>query len=113
MSRAQNIEKIGKACIAANPQLLEATRITDDAWGVKLLATKENPRAFRLADVLLAMEKHFQFDGGFAEMSAKCELTEKITHANGRVIHQPYWDFSKDDITEQSDECLEFIANRV
>jgi hypothetical protein len=93
--------------------LLEATAITDDAWGVKILATQENPRAFRLADVLLAMEKYFQFDGGFAELSAKYQLVEETTHPSGRVIHQPCWDFSKDDLTEQSDECLEFIANQV
>lgn len=81
-----NIETVRKVCVKANP--------TDDRWNV-VLADEEK---VRLADVLLAMGKKYEHSsaniGGFL-----------------RDLLNVGWNLSDDNLTKQSPETLEFLAN--
>lgn len=95
--REQNIEVIRKACIAANPEIMELK------FGefVTSLGSGEDTRPIRLADVLLVIEGRFSE----AEIITKDPYYETF----GDIISR--WNLRKDSLTDQSDECLAFLAN--
>ncbi len=62
MSREENIEKIRKACIEANPEI--ETRL--GSLDGKRLTYIGRDQTIRLADVLLVVEEAFKFDSSIA-----------------------------------------------
>jgi hypothetical protein len=112
MTRTERLAVIRHACIRENPEIVElkigceveldwghtATVVSVHpdgslytTWGKSKVPRKHVKvivgRPIRLADVLLA------------------------THATARVVSR--WDWKHDDLTEQSDECLAFLATLV
>lgn len=90
MTRQQQIEIIRKACAAANPQ-------------VEILMGQEMSvyyiRPIRLADVLSAI--------GNVDARVKVDGDKLKVFADETMLT---WNLRKDDLTEQSDECVEFLA---
>lgn len=84
----QNIETIRKACIAANPEIVQP--VYDGA-------NTYIDRPIHLADVLLAMDE--RLDTPFFPDANEWELF---------LFHK--WNLHKDTLTDQSDETLSFLA---
>ena len=82
----KKLAAIQQKCVEANPE------IENKRWGTE--------RPIRLADVLLAVQK--QEYGGSPEFRYTCE---KLTSGAWHV----HWNLRKDDLTEQSEECISFL----
>ena len=106
MTREQNIALIREKCVAANSDIERL--VGYGRHGDKLI----DDRPVRLADVLLAINYYEEVvknkNSWFDEPSNIIggELILYITEA-GRMI----WNLRKDNLTEQSDETLEFLYN--
>lgn len=100
--KEQYIEKIRKACIAANPD--KKNGCCGEEWREHFCPNCSNriPFVFRLADVLLAIENR-KSTTGFA-MSSDGQM---MSTALGRG----YYDLRADDLTLQSEETLKFISD--
>lgn len=84
-SREQNIEIIRETAIKANSGLIPNAKY-------------QGVRPVRLADVLLAI-------------NTKSSLPDNVNiDRNGGVDTTCQWNLRADNLTEQSDECLEFLA---
>lgn len=96
---SNNPEKvIREACIKANP--------TDSRWNV-LLADNEK---VRLADVLLAIQgRNYLVDdlGVFWKFTKGGNPHYEVDYNNAKAER---WDLTKDDLSLQSPETLEFLA---
>jgi hypothetical protein len=104
--REQYLKDIREACRVANPEISSRGKCHASCG-------KRFPDEVRLADVLLAMnsgnnKRWWAVDcvGEIIELTYK-EGTEQATVVETDI----YWNLRKDDLTEQSDECLEFLAD--
>lgn len=88
MNRDQHIALVWRKCIEANADEKDRYEI--------------GPRAVRLADVLLAIQK--ARGGMWARHSGVFEVDQWVKDL------LPMYDLRKDDLTEQSDECVAFLA---
>lgn len=88
MTREEQLQLIRQKCVEANPEIKNRVH---SAFGAII----------RLADVLLAIEQTEHWRKGTF-------LRERKT-----TIHDVYerWNLRKDDLTQQSDECLQFLAD--
>lgn len=95
--RDEQIEAVRKACIAANPD-------------IKILFQEPNiyeSGAIRLADMLLAVGDAWRKDLDVAMQSLpryRAALNRNIVEVIKR------WHLRADDLTQQSDETIEFLA---
>lgn len=85
MTREQQLELIRQKCIEANPERDWFTPI---------------PQPIRLADVLLAIPKYLAIGNTGQFMDASDVLPDEPI----------YWNLRKDNLTEQGDECITFLA---
>lgn len=111
--REQNIEVIRKACVAANPYIQSTAHESTgnnlrckncgepDNYNNRNTCKSGDTRPIRLADVLLVIEGRFSD----AEIITKDPYYETF----GDII--AHWNLCKDTLTDQSDECLTFLAN--
>lgn len=96
--REQHIEVVRKACVAANPEIVESHQGEEDGEIVWI----EIFRPIRLADVLLAMGRKWRING-----------SGYFDDGTGKVLGtpDPYWNLCANDLTQQSDETLKFLAD--
>ena len=116
MNKSQKIEAIRKACIEANPMIrvgIPEYDIHDEHHG-------DSERPIRLADVLLAINYHREFaenkrdnlppfaiqDWGCWMHNVQDELGEAFEWGE---IRNKNWNLRTDDLTQQSDECIDFL----
>jgi len=104
MTRDEQLQTIRTACIEANPEINEpctcpkggrwdGERICDKCGGWEYV-----PRPIRLADVLLAIESYPDYDEA----------------VHGLLFSGPVdrrWNLHADDLTQQSDDCIAFLAD--
>lgn len=98
--RKQNLQLVREACFKSNPEIREQEINTRTREGKLQNIVGWEPRPIRLADVLDAM-----CFGEFDNMPALRAEQEK---AHQVVI---MWNLHKDDLTEQSDETISFLAD--
>jgi len=103
---------IREKCIAANPEIGQAVRISPLIVPLPRLKDKAR-RPIRLADVLLAMNKlhhdgsYMISDAGFfAHFKARCALAEKAIR-----VFECAWNLGADNLKRQRPETIDFIAN--
>ena len=101
MTRQEQIDLIRPACLEANPT--DSTQLDQHSWQ-GLQTKRKTGRPIRLADVLLAIPTLW--------------VQPKTDVGNGtRFIHSGMansgisWNLRRDDLAEQSDECVAFLAN--
>lgn len=104
--RQLHIAFIRQKCIAANPNLAEGDTITLHLDGTILQATVTH--GIRLADVLLVIDHNEDNPPTLTAEGQFCQYDPKtgVMHLSGK-----YWDLRKDDLTQQSPECIAFIYN--
>src|SRR2546426_810952 len=90
MNREEKIAAIRQKCIEANP---------DREWVVQTI---------RLADVLLAIEKSDNDQVTFVDAAGF--FYADYLQGNGIEPQDVCWNLPKDDLNEQSEECLDFLA---
>jgi hypothetical protein len=112
MTRDQQLADIRAACIKANPSILELEEMS----GLRI------ERPIRLADVLLAIELSVGSNITYYSADTRgciygtIELDPvQLNNFPGvdhfiKHIPGPTWNLRKDDLTEQSDECVAFLA---
>lgn len=92
-TKEENIEIVRAACVAANPTILKNDcRLCEGEY--------DGERPIRLADVLLAIRDN-------------TGMNRPHVHINGEGLeigHSRFWNCRKDDLTEQSEETLHFLA---
>ncbi|MDR6305920.1 hypothetical protein GGQ85_003646 [Nitrobacter vulgaris] len=111
MTRQEQIDLIRAACIEANPS--DATLRDQTSWQ-GLQTKREHGRPVRLADVLLAMEAgstygdslNLNFDGSMEY----CRVNLPAGPEPEQEIFKGSWNLRKDDLSEQSDECVAYLA---
>lgn len=98
--RETHLATIREACIKANPEVaeLKAFECPDGEHEDTYLY-----RPIRLADVLEAAR--VARGGMWARYNGVMTLDQWVADL------LPMWDLQKDDLTEQSDECLSFLAD--
>lgn len=101
MNRDRQIEAIRAACIRANPEIVvnKHAQLIKQDHSVEYF---EQCRSIRLADVLLAIGSGVRLE----EQTSSGELAIGIA---GRGWTR--WNLRKDDLAEQSDECIAFLAD--
>jgi hypothetical protein len=133
MTRDEQLAFIRQKCLEANPEIVELKfgcqlldkRSGDDKWlylhramgGSMVVEHKITGighgkdyefdvigRPIRLADMLLAI------GNPFVEVHANGGIVTQ-TNWPGHKLQQAVWNLRKDDLTEQSDECIEFLAD--
>ena len=131
--REQNIEVIQKACVAANPYIQSTAHESTgnnlrckncgepDNYNNRNTCKSGDTRPIRLADVLLAVhaldpEKRPMYfnvgcDGGFYEVKYTYPDGNKCVIEHHGIGGFTGWTLEKDSLTDQSDECLAFLAN--
>jgi hypothetical protein len=87
--RNEQLEAIRAACIEAKPEIEHSQ---DGLNGV---------RPVRLTDVLLAVETGWWHRDRNAEHEISADTSKLLI----------LWDFHQDDLTQQSDECIDFLAD--
>ncbi len=145
MTNEQKLEVIRKACVAANPEIMELkfgclikTKDGIQHYGQGLEDSNDGGfrsvdegcgccsnnqyydkgqfeilgREIRLADVLLAIQAKYQKINGYVTY---------LVGSNGTFYEQEglcgshqeldYWNLLKDSLTDQSEECIEFLYN--
>lgn len=105
MTTQQQIDFIRQKCIEANPEINSGQFLQE--WSIEEINT--NPRVavvrpIRLADVLLAIGKKTTHDFGYY----CCDNGVIAQTGSGAKAN---WNLRKDDLTEQSDECIIFLAD--
>jgi hypothetical protein len=111
-TRDQHLQTIREACIKVSPngQWKEVGSITNDADGNLVVNLQD--RRIRLADVLLAI---WQVNpANRTNVVVESAGTFVITSWHGVESSRslgPEWNLPKDDLTQQSDECLAFLAD--
>lgn len=95
MTREQNIQLIRERAVEANPEIR-------GRWGID--DTPPIERGVRLSDVLLAMEGKPAYDRVVVTTSGHIMDFEGVVPPNAK------WNFRKDDLTQQSDETISFLA---
>ncbi|MCB1392884.1 hypothetical protein [Nitrobacter sp.] len=99
MTRQEQLDLIRAACIEANPS--DTTLRDKNSWqGLQI--KREYGRPVRLADVLLALEQ--SGDPQYAVNTTGEFMRWGDTPTGIR------WNLRKDDLAEQSDECVAFLA---
>lgn len=106
MTRQEHIDLIRAACIEANPS--DTTLRDKNSWqGLQI--KREYGRPVRLADVLLAIDKaanprygnlHVTTGGHLGVISPVAPMTHVYAQ----------WDLIHDDLVDQSDQCVAFLA---
>ena len=95
MTRDENISAIRATCIKANPE----KDWRSFKYG-KLPIVPNNPR---LADVLLAIRKHYNsYFSGKQSSEESVEIDDLVNC---------HWDLEADDLTLQSDACVAFLTD--
>jgi hypothetical protein len=98
MTRQEQIDLIRAACIEANPS--DTTLREQNSWqGLQI--KRSHGRPIRLADVLLAMDRYARTEVCVGKDGSFCV---------GDGPKMAWWKLRKDDLTEQSDECVAFLA---
>lgn len=105
-TKKENIEIIRKACVAANPQVGNYDVCPCGMSDCQNFRDGRIDAPIRLADVLLAVphlkpKDHRNIVRGQAESVGNVGFMTVICE----------WNLRKDDLTEQSDECLTFLAD--
>ena len=105
MTRQEQLDLVRAACIEANPS---DPTLRDQNSGQGLQIKRAHGRPVRLADVLLAIERsdHDELysvgEGGW--------FYQDTLQGDGYANMDVLWNLRKDDLTEQSDECVSFLA---
>jgi hypothetical protein len=95
--RDQQLEAIRAACIRANPHISERSiGAVDEDTGTDMWVRDDT---IRLADVLMLPDTSEMLNATDEENATVCF----------RFIRM--WNLRKDDLTEQSDECVAFLYN--
>lgn len=104
MTRNEQLDAIRTACIKANPEIVEQKEIHVSPLTGKHM---KYDRPVRLADVLLAIDRtRCQIR---ALIQSPDTLTiEKVGYGRSIIFD---WNLRQDDLNEQSDECIAFLAN--
>jgi hypothetical protein len=111
MTRDQQRELIRRKCIEANPEIqtYRSPCQCKDHGNCPFADHARVGRPIRLADVLCVAEArtHKEVEGGNPEEQAESfETFRRDIFANVCVE----WDIYHDDLTQQSDECVAFLA---
>jgi hypothetical protein len=116
MTREQNIALIREKCIGANPETASrnlSAETVDAHISGGICSVEKESRVIRLADVLLAMDDNADIAGDY---SVETDGTLMKRHPPKGMTDEYWgytkfrWNLRKDDLTEQSDECLSFLA---
>lgn len=110
--REEHIEKIRKACIEANPEIMELN------FGCELEEFEILGRPIKLSDVLLAIKETYGNTMGFFlnQYGMFYHMLEEIKYPDSmNPVVLKYkelgWNLREDDLTKQSPECLQFLAD--
>jgi hypothetical protein len=114
-TRDQHISAIREACIKANPELWKKGDIVYRKIE-KHGASVESD--IRLADVLLAikqkdvdLEKKIEDVSGRGGAKATYLYSTLMRFAHMDASNAEFWNLRQDDLTQQSDECIAFLAD--
>lgn len=116
MTREHQLETICAVCVKANSGIYVRHGNLCDPYEYGVYATHRmcDTRPIRLADVLLALESKHRED--YAIVSNGFFLTWRSDNRFGQdgdwkgANTEARWNFRKDDLSEQSDECIAFLA---
>jgi hypothetical protein len=98
MTRDEQLALIRQKCID--------TLTTGATRSEKSVYARHFNRPIRLADVLLGIGESDWF------VNTHTGRFFKWSRALGEMVGQPYsWDLCRDDLTQQSDECIAFLAD--
>ena len=114
MTREQNIELIRSKCIESSPAIANEQIM----YRIKRVDTESfsswEERPIRLADVLLAIDNNSTFPDGFPQYAVATDgFIGKLVDMKSLPPKGAWWKLKKDDLTEQSDECLEFLTSLI
>lgn len=100
MTRQEQLDLIRAACIEANPS--DTTLRDKNSWqGLQI--KREYGRPVRLADVLLALPTLW--------VQPKTDVGNGTRSINSGMMNSGIsWNLRRDDLAEQSDECVSFLA---
>lgn len=108
--RDEQPKKIREACIAANPDLKDRPferfihRKIDGVWCDDFI---------HLSDVLLAIgpDRLIKYDGDARSSTGNLVIDTQGTFLNENGMHLAHWYLRTDDLTQQSDETISFLAD--
>ncbi len=118
MTRDQQLELIRRKCIEGKPEIVDQHSIDcdmDESGGFVRRHRGCVVRAIRLSDLLFALESNHRED--YAIISNGFFLTWRTDNRFGQdgdwklASTEAHWNLRKDDLTEQSDECVAFLAD--
>lgn len=103
-----NLEIIRAACIKANPEIKERAS-TDTGTDSRPKIYFEFEDDIRLADVLLAIDKTPHWMLGKWSVRSDGAIATPDNFMHGDILAS--WNLHKDDLTQQSPETLQFLAD--
>jgi len=103
MTRQEALNKIREACVKANPEIV----VYD--CGSPCHCHTRNEREIRLADVLLAIDGENELNP--ISVTSEGQFFQYDPEEGAIQLSRKYWTLRKDSLTDQSDECLEFLAS--
>jgi len=109
----EKLELIRQKCIEANPEILETLSLSENA---EIIHTRTISRPIRLADVLLAIREKDVVISAFQSDEGACfgKVVDGNTNYDDRFEVDwslAFWNLRKDDLNEQSQETISFIAS--
>lgn len=120
MNRQEQLDLIRQKCIEINPSILcvdcegVGYQVEGDHNGEPVqVQCPCHERPIRLADILLAIESSFLAASKNVEEVVIAETGSfgVVRNETQQVAWHPiYWKLRKDNLTEQSDECIKFLA---
>lgn len=109
--REENIKKIRAACIKANPEILgRRPEIKVQPNRDELYTSAPFGHRIGIADIFLAVHRTKVGNGWEPIGNWPGDLVGYTFDYQGGVICEPIWNLRKDNLEEQSDETLSFIA---
>jgi hypothetical protein len=108
MDKKTNIEKIRTACIKVNPDIEYDVFAANPE--MRSLPLGRESRPIRLADVLLIVGTNKEFETYMWAVEDGCLVLFQETDLD-EVQHKIAWDLFDDNLENQSEETLSFIAS--